>query len=139
MQILPVLVRNTTRSGVRVYVDIRLLIMPRRLKSNATNNNVAYQHTSRVTYNDFFSGCPNQEIGRAFLFKVHNIGTSSYFGVDSATKKTLVSYTLRSNPIDKHTTYQHTSRVSYTLGSIFSNGGINRIKIGRFSYFESFE
>jgi hypothetical protein len=39
--------------------------------------------------NVFFSGCPNQEIGQTFLFKGHKIGTSSYLGADSATKKTL--------------------------------------------------
>jgi hypothetical protein len=38
----------------------------------------------------FFSGCPNQEIGRPFLFKGPILGTSSYFVVDSATKKTLM-------------------------------------------------
>ena len=35
----------------------------------------------------FLCGCPNQEIGQTFLFKGHKIGTSSYFGADSATKK----------------------------------------------------
>jgi hypothetical protein len=34
----------------------------------------------------FFSGCPNQEIGQTFLFQGLIIGTSSYFGADSATK-----------------------------------------------------
>jgi hypothetical protein len=34
-----------------------------------------------------FSGCPNQEIGWPFLFKGLKIGTSSYFGTDSATEK----------------------------------------------------
>jgi hypothetical protein len=33
------------------------------------------------------SGCPNQEIGRTFLFGGLIIGTFSYFGADSATKK----------------------------------------------------
>jgi hypothetical protein len=38
---------------------------------------------------DWFSGCPHQEIGWLFLFKGLMIGTSSYFGVDSATKTPL--------------------------------------------------
>jgi hypothetical protein len=37
-----------------------------------------------------FSGCPNKEIGQTFIFKGHKIGTCSYFGADSATKKQLV-------------------------------------------------
>jgi hypothetical protein len=41
-----------------------------------------------MTASVFFSGCQNQEIGRPFLFKGLNIGSSSYFGADSATKKT---------------------------------------------------
>ena len=36
------------------------------------------------------SGCPNQEGGWLFLFKGRIIGTSSYLGADSATKKTLL-------------------------------------------------
>jgi hypothetical protein len=35
----------------------------------------------------FFSGCQNQEVGWKFLFKDLNIGTLSYFGADSGTKK----------------------------------------------------
>jgi hypothetical protein len=38
---------------------------------------------------DCFIGCPNQEIGQMIIFKGHKIGTSSYFGADSATKKTM--------------------------------------------------
>jgi hypothetical protein len=34
-----------------------------------------------------FCGCSNQEIGRTFLFKGHKIGTCSYCGADSVTKK----------------------------------------------------
>jgi hypothetical protein len=34
-----------------------------------------------------FQWLPNQEIGRTFLFKGLVIGTSSYFGADSTTKK----------------------------------------------------
>jgi hypothetical protein len=44
-----------------------------------------------IACNDFVSGCPNQEIGWAFLFKELIIRTSSYFGADSATKKTLIA------------------------------------------------
>jgi hypothetical protein len=32
-----------------------------------------------------FSGCPNKEIGRPFIFNGLIIGTCSYFGADSAT------------------------------------------------------
>jgi hypothetical protein len=35
---------------------------------------------------DYFSNCPNQEIGLPFIFKGLIIGTCSYFGADSATK-----------------------------------------------------
>jgi hypothetical protein len=38
-----------------------------------------------------FSGCPNQEIGWPFIFKGLIIWSSSYFGVDSATKKNIES------------------------------------------------
>jgi hypothetical protein len=37
-----------------------------------------------ISFSDFFSGCQNQEIGRLFLLVGIIIGTSSYFGVDSA-------------------------------------------------------
>jgi hypothetical protein len=40
-----------------------------------------------VVDSGFFSGCPNQERGRTFLFKGHKIGTCSHFGADYATKK----------------------------------------------------
>jgi hypothetical protein len=39
----------------------------------------------------FFSGYQNQEIGQTFLFKGHKIETCSYFGVDSAIKKSLLA------------------------------------------------
>jgi hypothetical protein len=44
-----------------------------------------------IVTSDFFSGCPIQEIGQTFLFKGHKVGTCSYFGADSATKKSLVT------------------------------------------------
>jgi hypothetical protein len=40
-------------------------------------------------HSEFFSGCPNLEIGRPFQFKGHIIGTTSYFGMDSATKENI--------------------------------------------------
>ena len=43
----------------------------------------------RAVATDFFSGCPNQEIGQTFLFEGHKIGTCSYFVAYSANKKTL--------------------------------------------------
>jgi hypothetical protein len=35
----------------------------------------------------FICASPNHEIGETFLFKGHKIGTCSYFGADSATKR----------------------------------------------------
>jgi hypothetical protein len=40
-----------------------------------------------IVHSDFFSGCTNQEIGRTSLSGGLIIGTFSYFGADSATKK----------------------------------------------------
>jgi hypothetical protein len=41
-------------------------------------------------FNDFYSGCPNQEIGRPFLFKGLVVRTTSYFGADSTTTINIV-------------------------------------------------
>jgi hypothetical protein len=38
-----------------------------------------------LVYSVIFSGCPNKEICRPFLFNGLILGTCSYFGADSAT------------------------------------------------------
>ena len=47
-------------------------------------------HVSWLWHSGFFSGCPNQEIGRPFIFLGIIIGTSPYLGADSTTKKKLL-------------------------------------------------
>jgi hypothetical protein len=54
-------------------------------------NNVWQTTANKGHIDDLFWGCQNQEIGWPFLFKALIIGTSSYFGADSTTKKNWVT------------------------------------------------